>query len=447
MRDVILTLIVVGLLPLVLARPHIGILVWSWLGYMNPHRLTYGFAYSLPFAQITAICLLISLVFSKEPKKIPITPVTIVWILFFVWMGITTMNAWYPEYASEQYGKVLKIQVGILLTLMIMGSRERLHMLVWVIFLSIGFYSIKGGLFTLTGGGERVWGPAGSMIFGNNELALATLMIIPLGNYLRLHTENKWIKRALMVGMLLSLISALGSYSRGAFLGTIAVGIFFWWKSKKKFVIGMVIAIIVPVALSLMPQQWFDRMGTIENYQEDSSANERLASWSLSISIANDDIFGGGFNFWSKAAYQKYGPEETWDYSFVAHSIYLHVAGEHGWVGLGLFLLVWILVWRNGTWIIKQAKLRPDLDLKWAADLAAMMHVSLIAYATAGAFLSLSYFDLPWHIMSIFVLLKVCVEKQLAGEVDDKAKKGTREAGNKLLPKKTANANQFKQSR
>ena len=69
MRDVLLTLLVFGSLPFILKRPHIGVLVWAWLSYMNPHRLTWSFAYDMPFAQIVAITLLIALFSTKEKLK------------------------------------------------------------------------------------------------------------------------------------------------------------------------------------------------------------------------------------------------------------------------------------------------------------------------------------------------------------------------------------------
>ena len=52
MRDIIVTLAVFGTLPFIFWRPWIGILVWCWLGYMNPHRLAWGFSTSMPFALI-----------------------------------------------------------------------------------------------------------------------------------------------------------------------------------------------------------------------------------------------------------------------------------------------------------------------------------------------------------------------------------------------------------
>ena len=52
--------------------------------------------------------------------------------------------------------------------------------------LSLAIYGIKGGVFTLDGGGSnKVWGPPSSMIFDNNQLAVGLLVCIPLMNYLR----------------------------------------------------------------------------------------------------------------------------------------------------------------------------------------------------------------------------------------------------------------------
>ncbi len=82
MRDVIITLMVFGMLPFILRYPWYGVLAWSWLSYMNPHRLAWGFAYNMPFAQIVAIVLLFSLLFSKEKKGLPANPLVIIWVLF-----------------------------------------------------------------------------------------------------------------------------------------------------------------------------------------------------------------------------------------------------------------------------------------------------------------------------------------------------------------------------
>ena len=77
MRAVIVTLIIFGAVPWMLYYPFTGLMFWVGLGYLNPHRLAYGFARDLPFVQVAAIATMIAWIFSKEPKKFPANGVTI----------------------------------------------------------------------------------------------------------------------------------------------------------------------------------------------------------------------------------------------------------------------------------------------------------------------------------------------------------------------------------
>ena len=99
MRDYVLVLLVLVLIPFIFKRPQIGIFTWSWLSYMNPHRMTWSFAYSLPFAQVVALATLVSIFMWKEPKRIPVTGLTVLWLLFLVWMGVTSIFGFYPAEA------------------------------------------------------------------------------------------------------------------------------------------------------------------------------------------------------------------------------------------------------------------------------------------------------------------------------------------------------------
>ena len=51
-------------------------------------------------------------------------------------------------------------------------------------------------------------------------------------------------------------------------------------------------------------------------------------------------------------------------------------------------------------------------ETQWCSDLGGMVQVSLIGFAVGGAFLSLSYFDLPYIMMSLVVLARVWVQTQ-----------------------------------
>ncbi|WP_136679335.1 putative O-glycosylation ligase, exosortase A system-associated [Neptunomonas sp. XY-337] len=408
MRDLVVLFLVFGSLPFIFKRPYLGIIVWAWLSYMNPHRLAYGFAYNMPFAQIVALVLIIALVMTKDRQKIPVNGLVITWVFFLIWMGLTSLFALDSAAAKIQYVKVLKIQFLTFLTIILINSYEKMKMLIWIIVLSLAFFSVKGGIFTiLSGGAHRVWGPPGSFIEENNSLALATLMMVPLMYYLYATEKHKWIKRGLLMGIPLSLASAIGSQSRGALLATISVAGFFWLKSKSKVLTGTLIVILGMVGFTFMPESWHERMSTIQTYDEDASAMGRIGAWIYSINAANSRITGAGFDSWSESTYAMFSPDAV--SISAAHSIYFSVLADHGWIGLLLYLTILFITWRSLSKVLNLT--HNNVDLTDQNLLARMLQVSFIAYFTGGAFLSLSYFDLPWHLIVITLLLRQFVEK------------------------------------
>jgi len=401
MRDLLVAGIFFGILPFILKRPWIGILLLAWLGYMNPHRLTYGFAYNFQFVTIAALVTLVAFVLSKEKKEMIWSRETVVLLIFIGWMLFTTFFAFYPEDAWAQWDKVWKIHLIIFLTVILINDRQKLIWMTWVIALSLGFYGVKGGIFTITGGGSsHVFGPPGTFIGGNNELALAMVMTIPLIRYLHLQETRKWLKNALAGAMVLSAVAAIGTQSRGALLAIAAMGFFLWMKSRHKFVTGIYLVIAVGIMAAVMPQSWYDRMNTIKTYEEDLSAMGRINAWHAAFNVAKDRLTGGGFEMVGKKTYEIYAPNPSWVNDF--HSIYFEIMGEQGFIGLFLFLMLGVLTWLRANQVIKRCKTDPEN--KWAADLAAMVQVSMIGYAVGGAFLGLAYFDLPYHLMVIVLL-------------------------------------------
>lgn len=418
MRDIAVTLICIIGWIYTLKRPYIGVLLWSWLSYMNPHRLCWGFAYEAPLAQITAIVLLSSMLISKETKKFPLNRITSLWIIFILFMGITTVFAYFKVDAALQYKQVIKIQLIVFLTMMLITDMDKLNKLIWVIVLSIGYFSVKGGLFTLlTGGAFRVWGPPGTYIEDNNGLAVAVLMVIPLMIYLYQTNDKKWIKQGLLAAIVFSLFTVVGSQSRGALLAIIAVGAFYWTKSQSKVGSGILIALLAVSLFTFMPESWHQRMGGIENYQEDGSAMGRINAWKYAYNAANHNLLGVGFEAWSPQTFALYAPNPNDVHA--AHSIYFSVLADHGWIGLFLYLLIYFMAWRKLVRIIKQTAKKEEL--KHFHSLAKMLQVGFIAYLVGGAFLSLSYFDLPWHLISIVIILERIAATKLAAPIKIKS--------------------------
>jgi probable O-glycosylation ligase (exosortase A-associated) len=301
------------------------------------------------------------------------------------------------------FERAIKVQVGTLLALVLLYRKDHVLGLMWVVAGSIGFYAIKGGIFTIaTLGQYRVWGPDDSFIADNNAFGLATVMSIPLWAYLYTqYRERAWIRVGVISAVLLSAVSAIGSHSRGAVVAIFAMAVFLWLKSRKKVALGILIVIAAIGAAAFMPQEWEDRISTITDPRAEQSANSRLETWTMLWNLAVDRPFtGGGFETYSKWIFEKYNP--TYDRTHAAHSIYFQVLGEHGFVALGLFLLFWALVWRMCNQVAAMSRGNPEEH--WAYWLAQMLKVSIVAYLVGGAFQNLAYWDVPYY---LFVAIAV----------------------------------------
>lgn len=403
MRDILVAALVLGSIPFILYRPWFGIIVWSWLGFMNPHRMAWGFVTEMPVAYMVALATLVGLLFSREPKRIPWTRESVVLALFVAWMTITTFFAMYPPLAWLQLEKVAKIQLMIFVALMLINTRERLHLLVWTIVLSIGFYGVKGGIFTvLQGGVHRVYGPPGTFIAGNNEMGLALAMTVPLMYYLYRESRRFYVRWGLAAAMLLTSLAAFGTHSRGALLGMATMGAMLWWKSRQKVLMAVLVVIGAGLAFAFMPPEWFERMASIKSYDEDQSARGRIQAWTMAFNMASARFFGGGFESFQFLSYALYNPGYSGGHD--AHSIYFEVLGEHGFIGLGLFLLLGLFTWTSASRIRRSTE--KDPETAWMATLARMTQVSLVAYASAGAFLGMAYFDYTYNLVLIVVVCK-----------------------------------------
>ena len=384
---------------------------------MNPHRLSWGFAYEFPVAMVIALATLAAWAVSKEAKKIEMNWVSGLLLTFVFWMSFANIFAMVPDLALVKWTQTMKILLMTFATMALISTRERLHALVWIVVICLAFFGIKGGVFTiLRGGAYHVWGPPASFIADNNALAMALVMVLPMVRYLQLHTQSAWVRAGLYGTMTLMAFSIIGSQSRGAFLGGIAMLLFLLMKSRQRVLLGAAVLAFLLAGLVFVPQTWIDRMRTIETYEQDGSAMTRIEVWKFAIAVARDrPIVGGGFRVsYDDNIYLRYIPDAISGHGRNFHSIYFEILGELGYVGLVVYLLLVFAVWRSANRTVALCKNRPDLQ--WAADLARMAQVSLIGFSVAGAFQNLALFDLYFVLLAITFIGRRLVERQLATE-------------------------------
>ncbi len=289
LRSILVFILIFASLPVALVKPHVGVLIWSWISYINPHRLTYGPAFAFDFLDYVGGATILGLLFARERKSLPNHPLVYLLLAYFFWVTLTTLAAHYPEMAWSKWQQFAKILLFTFITMMLMQSKGRLESLIWVIVLSLGYFTAKGGLFTvLTGGAYRVWGPPDTTYADNNEFALATVMVIPLIRYLYTQTNLRWLRWVLFAMIVFSIFAIFGTQSRGGLVAIAAMLFFIVYKARKLMFGIVALGLAVIAGYFIMPAKYWNRMYTIENYEQDPSARGRLDMWNFAIKVAND---------------------------------------------------------------------------------------------------------------------------------------------------------------
>lgn len=400
MRDAALIATLGALLAAVLAQPFIGVLLWNWIAFMNPHRLAYGLASELPWAVMVLAATLLGCLMAGELRLPPLGATTLLFVALLLCFTATSFVALgEPAAVWEKWERSVKILLGLLLTAAMLTTRRRLHALVWVMVISLGYYGVRGGIFALvTGGSYRVWGPPQTMITDNNHLAAALLISLPLMNYLRLQSAHRVVRIGLGIAMGLTLLAVVASYSRGALLGLGAVLFVLWLMSARKVLLGTGLALCLTGVVAFMPGGWSERMGGISSYQSDDSASERLVLWGISWRLALDrPLVGSGFTGpYTRAVVDRVAPGGP---ARAVHSIWFELLGEHGFPTF----LIWAAL--SGVGVVQSWGLmrlaRGRAELAWAGDLGRMGLVAIAAYLVSGSFLSLSYWDFYWTLLVV----------------------------------------------
>lgn len=395
MRDIVVVALIIFCLWATIKHASWGALAWVFLSVSSFHQQGYATA-GLPVAAAIAALLILVILFRKEGFDIPTQLPVVLLALFTTWITITYLASPSLDENYEMWSKVMKINIFNFIVLGVLRSREDIDKLIWVIVLALALTGSKGGIFTLaTGGSYRVWGPGG-FIGGNNEFAVALVMVIPLMYYLKQQSKNIWVGRLLIMGMLLCGTASLGSQSRGALLASAAMILMLIIKSQRKAPLLLVIMLLIPPIIAFMPDEWTSRMSTIGAYDADQSAMGRINAWTMAWNLAWDRPFGSGFENIKLEYFSKYAPDTS--YMQGAHSIYFQVMGQHGFIGFFLFIGIGFTTWLCANRIARNAKTNPKDKL-----LAGMIQVSMVGYAVGGAFLALAYFDVPYYLMIAIV--------------------------------------------
>ncbi len=391
MRDVVLLLFVLGCMWVTLRYPFAGILTWAWFTIMTPHQMAFG-TFGLPLNLIIAAVTIFSMIYSREFERFKLEPLTILLLMFLFWQTVADQMSLVPENSGPLYSRFSKTLFFALLCAQMANTKLRFHALVWVIAGGIGFFAVKGALFTIATLGEyRVQGLAETVLEDNNHFGIAAATALPMIIYLRGQLANPLVKQFMLAAIFLTFLAIIGTHSRGALLAMIVFAGFFWLRSSNKIFMMLVGGVALVPAIAFMPKKWLERMQTIKSATEDESFRGRLDAWEINLELAKLNPFTGvGLrNSYLPEIASLTGPDKA-DAARAAHSVYFEILGGSGFVGLFLFLTIVGAAFFTARRIEKSKS--PDIP-EWKRSFGKYAQISLLVFCVGGASTSMEMWD------------------------------------------------------
>jgi probable O-glycosylation ligase (exosortase A-associated) len=431
MRDLIVTLVIVGLFPACFRRPFVGLCVFSWLAYMRVQDLTWGFARDVRWSYYVAILTFAGFLLQRARQRwfLP-DPRSYVMLALVALVGIGIAVSEDPSARQlQRYMEFVKIVGVALFTTAIVRTREQLRILVWIIALSLGFFGVKSGIWGIfTLGRVPILRGPGGMLGDNNDFSLALSMAVPMLFHLGWTERRPEIKRAFWIAVPLTVVTVGLTRSRGGFLSVItAIGMLIW-RSRNRLTGILIGLLIASAALVVAPEDYIDRLKTLRNPTEEGSAAGRLRAWRIATRMAADNPWLGVGLWKFRAHYLDYEPDPTpaelAGDTIVAHSSYFQIWAECGTPAFALYLfLIFSSLWT--CWKVRRMA-RARYFSSWIMNYATMFEASVVTFMVGASFLNRGHFDLFYHLVALIMVFGHIAMREMRGEAREPVQGGVR---------------------
>lgn len=420
-----------------LAVPFVASLAYVWVDEAQPQYIAYYGLKLIPVSLVMAL-LSVSTFCFMDRREIRVSAVSILIVIFAFYCTLSTfLWAVVPDAAYIKWNWAAKSVAFAAFLPLVFRSRVQIEAFLQVLLFSILTNVIGPGTKTLvTGGGYHAALGFVSRNSGLEEgsfLAATSVAIIPLILFLRKHNtllpQNNWVKLGYLSLIVVSLAACVGTYERTGLVGLVVVSGFLWLQSRRKVLFGCVLlagAVAIGMAAS---EKWHKRIQTIQTYEQDASALNRLLVWKWTWEFAKTHPFGGGFDSYringlsgvAEAMVSAENPDvrepkhpeveppprkgkkggEGSGRAF--HSLYFEILGEQGYVGAGIFGLIvincYLYLWRTLR--------RPviESDQEWCRDLAKALLATMTTILMCGAFIGIGYQPTVYYVFISCVCL------------------------------------------
>ena len=313
---------------------------------------------------------------------------------------------------GEAWGAFVDLAIKTILIFIVLANvlrtERRVKLLFWLVLVVSIYLSVnvikdyQAGVFKLGAAEQntqRVAGAIKALFENSNELALHLVTIIPISIALALEKKNP-IRKIVFFGITLLMISAvIITFSRGGFLGLIAVALVLVRKLGRRSKTTAIGALVLGVIFFLVvaPGSYSGRLATIFDSASDitGSSSQRTQVLKRSILVAiRYPIFGVGLGNFHHKSFQELG----------THNAYTQVASETGIAAMVCYIIFLVHPIRKLRMIERELFERKENSRFYY--LAIGLQASLIGYMVASFFAAVAYQWYVYYLVAYAIALR-----------------------------------------
>ena len=395
-----------------LRAPFILVLGYLWVDIFTPQLISYGILTQVPVSMLLGIAILLSMAWLPYSPDVRLRLVTILVGLFSIWMTMSLSWAVVPDAAWIKWDWAIKSVAFSCLVPFFFRNRVQIESLVWIIVLSGMGHCIPFGVKILVSGGG--YGRSLGLIEANtgygesSTLSMFSVTLVPMCIYLRAHSvlfvQSKLFKLVMVGFIVCALLTSLGTYAR---TGLISVGVLaaaMFVLSKRKWLVVLLAAVFALGVGAFMGQGWSDRMSTIADASDDSSAMGRVGVWWWTLEFVAKNPLGGSFDAYriNQIGIVMKDGNLLQAAGKAFHSIYFEILGELGIPG---FLLYLGIVAATLLTLLRIRRRANTPEWLWIRSLSDAFTIAALIFLTGGAFIGVGFNSYFYYIGAVAAAL------------------------------------------
>lgn len=421
LRFAAMLLIVPVLMAMALRRPRWGVYATMVMYYFRP-GVWNAPTWFQPVMWITACT---AFGWLMQSKRLRITPDIVTSMILILTMCITSFNATVSTDASwDATVTIIKLVAVQFLIVQLLDDLTHVRWFLWWNVLANTWTLKTVSIITVAGGDAARANVSASQGGGANYLAMTFVMALPVFYYRYIYGEP-WEKKVALALTPFTILSIVGTGSRGGFLTLFCIFVFLSIRTNKKLLGFMVTIIMAVLLVAFMPKAKWERFMTTfaSEGEREGASQSRIDLWKAAWKMYTEEpITGKGHDnfhmlsaryvgYFAGDVFIPYSPALDGKYGgFVTHNTWMHSLAEGGTIGTAPFFLLFLMSFVT-LYRVRRLPLYPK-EKEEVYALSQMLEATMWAFCIASTFGSHFKIDFLWWLFGAISVFGLIVRRE-----------------------------------